>query len=139
MPLLWSLPGRHLSHMKGTVHTCMCRIEAVRQRRRADIQLPGLHNLELHNLELRILARLRPDIPAHPKLHNPEHPAASLHRTDNQGGLHTGDADEPFRARSAGGKCAPNGYGDEERDAGVQDGQVHDALVWRAFLLRFAE
>ncbi|HVG91846.1 MAG TPA: hypothetical protein VNB54_10195 [Alphaproteobacteria bacterium] len=119
----WLLLGRRAPHMRGTERTCKCRTEAVRRQRRADTPLPELHSWELH-----ILARLRPGIPAHPKLHSPERPAA-LHRTGNQGGFRTGNVGGLSHGRSAGGKCAPNGYGDEERDAGAADAQAHAALV----------
>jgi hypothetical protein len=130
---LWSLPGRRAPHRKGTERRCMCRTEAVRRQRRADTPLPGLHSLVLHSLglhswELHILARLRPGTLAHSKLHSPERPAA-LHRTGNQDVLRTGNADGLSHGHSAGGKCVPNCYGDEERDAAAADAQAHAALV----------
>ena len=132
--LLWLwLPGQRVPHMRGTEHTCMYRISAVRQQRRAETPLPGLHNLGLHILALPQRCTL-----ARSKRRSLEHPVALRRRTGNQGGLHTGNADALFLARNAGGTCAPNGHGGEERAADVWDDQVHDALVWQAFLRQFA-
>jgi len=148
-PGLGPLPGRRVPHMRGTERKCKCRSEAVRRLRRADTPLP-----ELYSWELRILARLRPDILAHSKLHSPERPAtlrrsgilarpkfhsperfATLHRTGNRDDLRSGDADGPSRRNSAGGKCAPNGYGGEERDAAAADAQALAAPAWPEFSL----
>jgi hypothetical protein len=132
-PRLWPLPGRRVPRMKGMERMCTYRTEAVPRQRQADIPLPGLHNLELH-----ILARLQPDIPAHPKLHSPERPAAPLHRTGSQGGLNAGNVDAPFPDRNAGGTCAPNGHGGEEHAGGAQDEPAHAAFAWRVFSRLFA-
>ena len=106
----------------------MYRTGVVRQQRRADTPLPELHSWELRSWELRMLARLRPGILAHPKLHSPERPAAR-HHSGTRGGVRAGNADGPSRQRSAGEKCAPNGYGGEERDDAAADGQAHAASV----------
>jgi len=124
----------------------MCRTEAVRQQRRADTPLPGLHSLELHSRELRVLARLRAGILAHLKLHSRERPAAlqrsgilarpKLRSPERPAALHrAGNVDGPSHRSNADGKCAPNGYGGEERDAGAADAQAHAVSVWPEFSL----